>query len=180
MSGHGHDTQFPKLPLYSAATLIGAAILLVLLSRATGVGELRTPQAAVTAERTLRFLDQPDGSITIEDAGDAHLIERVAPGSNGFLRGTLRGLGRERKRDGIGPDAVFRLTGRSDGRLLLEDPATGRMIDLGAFGPTNAAVFAHLLAPQDVVLAGGAPAPVASVGTNDHVSPVNTEKSRLP
>jgi hypothetical protein len=32
-----------------------------------------------------------------------------------------------------------------DGRLTLEDPATGRRMDLSAFGPSNAAVFARVL-----------------------------------
>ena len=39
----------------------------------------------------------------------------------------------------------FRLTHWSDGRLSLEDPSTGRRIELDAFGPTNTAVFARLM-----------------------------------
>jgi len=140
-----HDQSFPRLPLYSAAALILAALLLVVGVRSTGQGEVRTPQAAVLAERLLHFVDQPDGSIRILDARDGRLIDTVAPGTNGFLRGTLRGLARERGREGIGPEIAFRLTGRSDGRLLLEDPATRRLVDLGSFGPTNATVFARLL-----------------------------------
>ena len=66
-------------------------------------------------------------------------------GANGFLRGTLRGLARERKRQGVGAEQPFRLIGRADGRLTLEDPATGRRVDLESFGPTNAAVFAQML-----------------------------------
>ena len=41
------------------------------------------------------------------------------------------------------------LTARADGRLTLVDPATSERVDLESFGPTNAAVFAQLLAaPQ--------------------------------
>jgi hypothetical protein len=36
-----------------------------------------------------------------------------------------------------------------DGRLTLQDPATGRNLDLLAFGPTNAALFARLLAARE-------------------------------
>ncbi len=39
----------------------------------------------------------------------------------------------------------FRLSAWSDGRLTLEDPATGRAVDLEAFGPTNEATFVRLL-----------------------------------
>ncbi len=145
-----HDQSFPKLPLYSAGLLILSALLLATGVRLTGEGDVRTPQTAVVAERLLHFVDQADGSISVHDARDESLIETVAPGTNGFLRGTLRGLARERKRESIGPEIAFRLTGRSDGRLLLEDPATHRLVDLGSFGPTNAAVFARLLSENNV------------------------------
>lgn len=146
MTEHAHNAHFPKLPLYSGVALISAAILLVAMVRLTGVGDLRTPQDAVIAERMLSFADEKDGGIRVQDASTGQLVAHVAPGTNGFLRGTLRGLARERRRDGIGPEAAFHLSARSDGRLLLQDPATGRLIDLGAFGPTNAEVFARLLA----------------------------------
>jgi putative photosynthetic complex assembly protein len=164
MSSHDSAASFPRIPLYSAAALICATILLVIVVRVTGTGDLRTPQAAVTAERMLRFEDQVDGSITVHDANDGVLIQRVDPGTNGFLRGALRGLGRERKRRGLGQNLPFRLTARSDGRLLLEDPATSRLIDLGTFGPTNAAVFARLLhakAPGAVIALAPQPGAVA-------------------
>jgi putative photosynthetic complex assembly protein len=61
----------------------------------------------------------------------------------------MRGLARERRRQGVGADIPFQLIGRSDGRLTLVDPGTGRRVDLESFGPTNAAVFARLMAPHD-------------------------------
>ena len=78
-------------------------------------------------------------------ADGTRTVTVLAPGSNGFIRGVLRGLVRERKRRGIGAETPFRLSYLTDGRLLLADPATGRVIDLGAFGPTNTAAFARLL-----------------------------------
>jgi putative photosynthetic complex assembly protein len=76
-------------------------------------------------------------------------------GEQGFLRSTLRALVRERKRQNIGPDAPMQLLGRADGRLTLLDPSTQQRIDLEAFGPGNAAVFAGLqtagLAPRQNV-----------------------------
>jgi putative photosynthetic complex assembly protein len=152
-----NEKAFPKYPLYSAAVLIGSALLLVVAVKVTGKGDLRTPQMTVVSERLLHFEDQADGSIIARDASDEHVLEVVAPGTNGFLRGTLRGLARERHRQSIGPEIAFRLTGRSDGRLLLEDPATHRLVDLGSFGPTNAAVFARLLTEKPV-------APTANTG----------------
>ena len=168
MSGHTHDAPFPRLPLMAAGALVAITLVLVAVVRVTGVGGLHTPQAPIVAERLLHFADQPDGSITVRDALDGRLVHTVAPGTNGFLRGTLRGLGRERKREGAGPGTGFHLSARSDGRLLLQDPATGRLIDLGAFGPTNVAAFARLL-PDGVRGAAGSAAPaIASAGTTTY------------
>jgi putative photosynthetic complex assembly protein len=63
-----------------------------------------------------------------------------------FVRGTMRGLARERKRSGIGATPPFILSSRADGRLTLEDPQTGRHVDLEAFGQANAGVFARYVA----------------------------------
>jgi putative photosynthetic complex assembly protein len=147
MSAHPADTAFPRAPLYGAATLIGAALLAVALVRITGVGVSHVPDAEAVSVREFRFEDRADGGITVYDVSAQRTVEAVT-GQQGFLRGTLRGLARERKRQGIGPEQPFRLVGRADGRLTLEDPATGRRVDLESFGPTNAAVFAQLLAPR--------------------------------
>ena len=115
----------------------------------TGIGSVRVPDAAVASVREFRFEDRANGSIVVLDARDNRLVETVAPESNGFLRGTMRGLARERKRQGVGPEVAFRLVGHTDGRLTLMDPGTGRRVDLESFGPTNAAAFAKLMAtPQ--------------------------------
>ena len=81
---------------------------------------------------------------------DAKLREQialVAPASNGFLRGAVRGLVRERKLQSLGTEVPFTLAALADGRLVLHDAATGHEIDLASFGSTNAAVFSKLLVP---------------------------------
>jgi putative photosynthetic complex assembly protein len=83
------------------------------------------------------------------DASGTKLYDTVSPGTNGFLRGTMRGLARERKREGVSPELPFLMIGRSDGKLTLEDPGTGRRVDVGSFGPTNAAVFAAIMARHE-------------------------------
>lgn len=142
LSGPEH---FPRGPLIAAGSLIAITVLLVAGVRLTGVGALTESVGPVAVERQLRFEDQADGGIAVYEARSGQLVDRVAPGTNGFLRGTLRGLGRERKREGIAREAAFDLVGTQDGHLLLIDPETRRRIDLGSFGPTNAAVFIHLL-----------------------------------
>jgi putative photosynthetic complex assembly protein len=135
---------FPRAPLLAAATLVVLAIAAVAYVRLTGIGAAHVPDAPTVVVRELRFEDRPDGGVAVYDVRANELVE-VITGSNGFLRGTLRGLARERKRSGFGSDQPFRLVGHADGRLTLEDPATARRVDLESFGPTNVAVFAHLL-----------------------------------
>jgi putative photosynthetic complex assembly protein len=146
---HAHDdASFPLPPLIAAAALVLFALLAVATVRLTGVGAARVADAPGVASHELRFEDRPDGSIAVLDARDGRVVE-IATGPNGFLRGTLRGLARERKRQGIGAEQPFRLTARADGRLTLEDPATGRRVDLESFGPANAGVFGHMLAAAE-------------------------------
>jgi len=78
-------------------------------------------------------------------ASGGDVVEVLEPGTNGFVRGVLRGLARDRKLRGIGPQPPFELTRWTDGRLSLTDTATGREIELDAFGPTNVGAFARLL-----------------------------------
>jgi len=144
MSAHINLAPFPRGPLLGAMLLVVTALVAVAIVRLTGIGAAHTADAPAVLVRDFRFEDRPDGSISVIDAADGRQVELVT-GANGFLRGTLRGLARERKRQGVGAEQSFRLTGRADGRLTLEDPATGRRVDLESFGPTNAAVFAQML-----------------------------------
>ena len=103
------------------------------------------PETSAVETRSLRFEDMRNGSIQVTDARTGKVAASVEPGTNGFIRGTLRGLARERKRRGIGIEPPFMLTRWADGRISLEDPETGRVIELDAFGPTNGEAFAQLL-----------------------------------
>ncbi len=126
---------------------IGALLVISLVGTAavrwSGVS-VRAPDAPTVASRDLRFEDAADGSIVITDASTGEPAARIS-GEQGFLRGALRALARERRRSGEGAGPAFQLLARADGRLTLFDPVTQQRIDLESFGPTNAAVFARLL-----------------------------------
>lgn len=129
--------------------VIGALVVSVLAgvagARLAGYDPTQAADAQVVASRSLRFTDGADGSIAIADARTGERVARVAPGEDGFIRGTMRGLARERKRRDVGADVPFELVARADGRLTLLDPATGRRIDLESFGPDNVGAFAKLM-----------------------------------
>lgn len=132
-----------RVPIAIVCAMALASVAVVAGVRLSGTS-IHQPDAAAVITRELRFLDRADGSIAVIDARDEREVDRIV-GQNGFVRGTLRGLSRERKRQGIGPQAAFDLVGRADGRLTLLDPSTGRRVDLESFGPTNSAEFARLL-----------------------------------
>ena len=98
------------------------------------------------ASRDLRFLDRADGAVVIEDVRTGQPASIIHPGEKtGFIRGVMRGRARDRRSRGIGDAPPFNLTLWRDGELSLTDSATGRSIELTAFGTANRAAFAALL-----------------------------------
>lgn len=137
-----HNTV-PRLPLIGVGVMLAVILAGVVAVSQSGM-VIRAPDAPAVTVRELRFEDRPDGSIAIFDGKTGAEVDAVT-GQAGFVRGTLRGLARERRARGLGPEQPFQLIGRADGRLTLSDPATGRTVDLESFGPANAGVFAQML-----------------------------------
>ncbi len=143
-------------PAWLLGGLVVGTLLLAAGWRLTGAA-ITEPAAAVMWQRSLNFEDRPNGDIAVLDASTRQQIASYQ-GEQGFLRGTLRALARERKRRELGPEQAFELIGHVDGRLTLRDPATGAQIALESFGPTNAAIFAPLQSatPVNAMSATGA------------------------
>ena len=145
-------------PLPRGARVIAGALVVFSLAATTLVRVEHIPasadpialraanKVAPAQVRDLRFIDRPDGSVFIQDADTLGAASVIAAGSKtGFIRGVTRGLARDRRMRSIGAAPPFRLTLWQDGELSLTDSATGRTIELGAFGETNRAAFAALL-----------------------------------
>lgn len=137
------DPPTMRMPLFAAGAAVAVAIAVTAGVRLSGVS-INEPDAPVFMKRTLQFADRSDGGIDVTDTQSHRLVETVT-GQSGFIRGTLRGLARERRREGIGPSVPFELIAHTDGRLTLLDPSTARRVDLESFGPTNLAEFVRLL-----------------------------------
>ncbi len=152
---HSHEQTLPRGALVLATSLVlfslaaTSAVRIAHLPPSASPVLLRQQEGVVPARtRDLRFSDRPDGSVLIEDVSTGGTASVIQPGSNsGFIRGVMRGLARERRMHGVGEPPPFRLTLWHDGELSLTDSATGRTIELGAFGATNRAAFAALLGP---------------------------------
>uniref|UniRef100_UPI0035CA21DD photosynthetic complex assembly protein PuhC n=1 Tax=uncultured Sphingomonas sp. TaxID=158754 RepID=UPI0035CA21DD len=149
--------QLPRGALILAGSLVGFALVLTATMRIAQIPPAASPVALRQAEhvapvrsRDLRFIDEADRGVRIEDVGTGATASTIVPGQKtGFIRGVMRGLARERRMHGIGSGPPFRLTQWRDGELTLTDTATGRSIELDAFGSTNRAAFAALLDTEE-------------------------------
>ena len=138
--------SFPRWVLWTVGFLLLFSLVSVGLVRITGNGPDQLA-AAVLNERLLRFEDRSNGGVAVIDGSTGKLLTTMT-GEQGFLRGAIRALARERASRKLGSEQPFQLISRTDGRLTLFDPATGQRIDLESFGPTNAGVFASFLSMQ--------------------------------
>jgi putative photosynthetic complex assembly protein len=136
----GHGTPWPVRAIGGFLALTLAAVT---WQSQVGGGPVAQATPSVAWERSLRFEDRANGDIAVLDAKSQREVAHFQ-GEQGFLRGSLRALARERQRRGMGPQAPFELTGHVDGRITLLDTATGQHIALESFGPTNSAVFSQL------------------------------------
>jgi putative photosynthetic complex assembly protein len=141
----GGERPFPLPPLLGAATLIGIAVASVAWLQLTTEPTIDDPSANAVQSIALRFADRDDGAVIVIDAASDAVIDVLEPGTNNFLRATLRGLVRSRHAIGDLSEKPFRLSLIADGRLLLTDPVTSRHADLWAFGETNALAFKRFL-----------------------------------
>ncbi len=135
----------PKPALIMAAALIVFVFGLAISAKVFGFGAFKETATAVLAERSLRFVDQPGGAITVMDATTNTVAAELSPNTNNFLRGAMRALTRERRLASIGPDVPFRLVRYVDGRLVLHDPATKQSVTVTSFGRTQVESFDRLL-----------------------------------
>ena len=139
----------PIVPGVLAAALLTLSIAWIGLTRLQAPVPITSEPSSAVAVRNLRFQDQADGGIVVTDADTGLRVTTIAPRTGEFIRITMRGLAHARKRSDADQSVPFRLTYAADGRLTLKDPATGRLIELEAFGETNAGAFAQLLAAPE-------------------------------
>jgi putative photosynthetic complex assembly protein len=139
---------FPKWTVWAALGVIvisiGAAAVGAYNNR-THPPQAITSQEPVQSHIDLLFSDAKDGSVLVQNAQTKAVLLTIKPGEDAFIRAVLRGFVRDRNARKLGTDAPFRLYRLVDSRLVIEDTATAKQINLRAFGPTQQAAFARLL-----------------------------------
>lgn len=138
------DPTVPRSAVIAASVLIAAAIAAAAFCRWTGIGAARfdpTDHSVAVRSLLLRFEDRPDGGVAVVTPDAGERVAVIDAGTDGFVRTVLRSLAYDRHRHNIGSGPAFAITRWSDGRLTLDDPATGRRVDLAAFGAANMRAF---------------------------------------
>ena len=109
-----HGNPMPRGVLFAAAALLAFVLFVTLYGRTENVGSVHM-KAQAYQTLLLHFADEKDGGITITDASNGAVLQRIAPQTNGFLRSAMRGFAHARERDGIGQEAPFKLVRWNDG-----------------------------------------------------------------
>jgi putative photosynthetic complex assembly protein len=114
----------------------------------------REPASMVAAappaiSMTLRFDADSAGNLTVRKVPGGEMVDHLDPDASGFARTMVRVIRRD-----LGPGAnvdsmPFQLNAWQDGRLALVDTATGRSVDLRAFGPTQAGLFLRWIQQEE-------------------------------
>lgn len=152
--------QFPRPPLLAIGSLLLfclVAVALVQINKPDGASEPSADAAhsAPIADRlALVFRDLDNGAVGVFDPASGAQLTSIAPGTNGFMRSTLRGLGRERMRRNLTMATPVEIQILENGRALLVDPAIDREIDLWAFGEINAMNFIDLYHETKAIING--------------------------
>lgn len=146
MSELHHEVPIRRGQIVAAAGLVLFAFAATATARFTGIGVAKRSLAPVAAAHEFRLETAADGSVFVYTKSGVRPIGTLGPEHHGFVRVVLKGLERERMIRQVDEGAPVRLIELTDGRRLVEDPATGRTIALRAFGAGNAEAFASLFA----------------------------------
>ena len=144
LPGRPHPGDVPR----DVLIVVGFVLLLTILVAAfgdKGRGHDSYPAGTPVAQRSLLFVDAPDGSVIVNDAANNERVAVLPPKSNAFIRTTMRGIAHAGSHEFAVASHAILLTLWNDGRLTLDDPVSGRHLELEAFGKDNAGAYAALL-----------------------------------
>lgn len=134
------QTHTPTAFLAAVAMVVVTALAVVGSApwwRETATTAAAPPRVAML----LRFEADSSGNLTVRKLPGGEVVDSLDPDAGGFVRTMVRVIRRDLGA-GANVDAMpFQLSAWQDGRMALLDTATGRSVDLRAFGPTQAGVF---------------------------------------
>jgi putative photosynthetic complex assembly protein len=141
----------PKPALRVAIAMVVLTFVVAIAASQFGIGKSVDAYGSPVAQRALSFSDAPDGGIIVRDDVTGAVALTLPKGTNGFLRGALRGLAGRRRAAALPREGAFMLTAWEDGRITIDDPLTGERVSVSSFGPTQVRSFVALLDPAGKV-----------------------------
>ena len=150
------EVTVDKVPLMMMGGIVLISLVLTALVQfgffeKTAIPDKARAEAGIkpAAMQTLRFFDEEDGTVRVEDGPRSQVLGRFGPGEGGFIRASVRSLVHQRRIRGVGPEVPFELTEWENGNITLNDPVTGKSVEVASFGPDNRAIFANMLPPKE-------------------------------
>lgn len=112
-----------------------------------GGGVLQEDAAVpMVLSRDVTFVKREDFSLDVYDVNTGALIENVVAKRDPFLQSVIDKYGRDRKKQGVGPEEPYRLMLMADGRVSFVDLRTDNKIhDVRNFGTGNSKPFFRIL-----------------------------------
>lgn len=127
-----------KIPLAIAASIVVLTVIGVGLNQWTSLGQnsaITQGDVAPAFEMSILFQDIEGNEILVSNEANGETIAIVQAGSDGLLRGALRGLGRSRVVSDVDLSAPYQLQRLEGDGVYIADALTGRSIRLDSFGP---------------------------------------------
>jgi putative photosynthetic complex assembly protein len=145
-----------KVPLMLMIGMVVISLLLTvsvtsgLLPKSAVASQYRTEAGTQLAvQRPVKFFDEMDGTVRVEDGDTGEVLGRFGVGEGGFIRASVRSLVHQRRIRGEGPEVPFQLIGWNNSSLTLLDPVTEKSVEVANFGPDNRMVFANMLPEEN-------------------------------
>jgi putative photosynthetic complex assembly protein len=136
--------MIPTTLLRAMFALAMASLLIVGWASFTGREPVGQPKPAEVLASTPIVLEGGGSkAVRVLDAEGAVLADLD---HGGFITVIQNGLQRERMKNGLAATLPVNLVRYANGRLAVEDPATGWSVELGNFGADNKAAFERLVA----------------------------------
>ncbi|MEM1371559.1 MAG: photosynthetic complex assembly protein PuhC [Pseudomonadota bacterium] len=132
--------------LYAACGIVTFSLIVTTLCATFGwQANIALPGQAETVVPIHIVIDETDQTIAINDARDATTLASLPLDVNYFTASLKRSLDKRRRYEGITSSAPFELVRWDTGRLSILDPATGKQIQLRAFGKKQHAIFTDIM-----------------------------------
>jgi putative photosynthetic complex assembly protein len=139
------ENMIPAGLFYAMIALVVTALGITTFASVTDRPLVGVPQdAEILAQRAIILDGTKAGDVTVRDeSGQPVLV--LGTDQGGFVSVIWRGMDRKRMLHGIEGNPPVNLVEYANGRLSLQDPASGWSAELASFGALNEAAFTRLL-----------------------------------